>query len=313
MSNRLKDRLQEDVRLRCLTMPVHDSNITTTLASGPLPSLNTTEYPSSTTAPSITDLPIGQQVTGQEQQQPAFIPNNAPEVSNDGVAGVPKSSDCANNCAVFIPNNAPEVPNDGAATVSKSSDCANDYAVPHIQAAGDEEVMIVPSSGSFTCPFQYNLVDREWQQETCEAMGLNYTTSNGITPGGCEVGVEPPTTSHALLGKVTVCFMPWHTSSLDQKSSTWMYVMALSVTCKQLEICLWEAMSEKVTLTHIDSSRIEHDREWGTDVEPVYTYHEDTKSWNRYSPNAVEQSLDESNISERGMYIWLAHSHFEVV
>ena len=89
-SNRLKDRLQEDVTLSCLAMPVHDSNITTTLASGPLPSLNTTEHPSSTTAPSITDLPIGQQATGQEQQQPAFIPNNAPEVSNDGADSVPK-------------------------------------------------------------------------------------------------------------------------------------------------------------------------------------------------------------------------------
>ena len=75
--------------------------------------------------------------------------------------------------------------------------------------------------------------------------------------------------------------------------------------------------------TYIDSSRIDHDREWGTDVEiltlahmlktPVYTYHEDTKSWNRYSPNAVERSLDESNISERGMYIRLARSHFDVV
>ena len=233
-------------------MPVHDNNITTTLSSGPLPLLNTTEHPSSTTAPSITDLPVGQQATGQEQQQPAFIPNNAPEVPNDGAASVPKSSDCASNCAVFIPKNAPaEVPNDGAATVPKSSDCANDCAVPHIQAAGDEKVMIVPSSGSFTCPFQYNPVDREWQQETCEAMCLNCITSNGITPGGHEVSLEPPPPSHALLGIVTVCFMPWHTSSLNQKSSTWVYVVALSITCEQSEICLWEAMSEKVTLTHI--------------------------------------------------------------
>ena len=144
------------------------------------------EHPSSTTASSITEIPIGQQAIGQEQQQPAFVPNNAPEVPNDGAASVPKSSDCANNCAFFIPNNAPEVPNDGAATDPKSSDCANECTVPHIQAAGDEEVMIVPSSGSFTCPFQYNPVDREWQQETCEAMGLNYITSNGITPGGRE-------------------------------------------------------------------------------------------------------------------------------
>ena len=74
---------------------------------------------------------------------------------------------------------------------------------------------------------------------------------------------------------------------------------------------------------NINSSRIEHDREWGTDVEiltlahmlktTVYTYHEDTKSWNRYSPNAVEWFLDESNIGERGMYIRLARSHFDVV
>ena len=72
--------------------------------------------------------------------------------------------------------------------------------------------------------------------------------------------------------------------------------------------------------TYIDSSHIKHDREWGTDVEilhmlktPVYTYQDDTKSWNRYSPNAVERSLDESNISERGMYIRLARSHLDVV
>ena len=201
-SNPLKDRLQEDARLSCLTttMPVHDNIITTTLASGPLPSLNTTEHQRSTTAPSITDLPVGQQATEQEQQQPVFIPNNAPEVPNDGAVSVPKSSDSASNCAVFIPNNAPEVPNDGAATVPKSSDCAYDCAVPHIQAAGDDEVMIVPSSGFFTCPFQYNLVDREWQQETCEAMGLNYISSNGSTPGGHEVGLKTPTTFTRIVG-----------------------------------------------------------------------------------------------------------------
>ena len=72
-SNLLKDRLQEGARLSCLntTMPVHDSNITTTLASGPLPSLNMTEHPSPTTAPSIPDLSVGQQAAGQEQHQTA--------------------------------------------------------------------------------------------------------------------------------------------------------------------------------------------------------------------------------------------------
>ena len=74
---------------------------------------------------------------------------------------------------------------------------------------------------------------------------------------------------------------------------------------------------------YINSSCIEHDREWCMDVKiltlahipktPLYMYHEDTKSWNRYSPNTVEWSLDESNISERGMYIRLARSYLDVV
>ena len=71
---------------------------------------------------------------------------------------------------------------------------------------------------------------------------------------------------------------------------------------------------------YINSSRIKHYREWGTDVEiltllkiPVYMYHDTTKNWHRYSPNAAEWSLDESNISERGMYIWQALSQFDVV
>ena len=108
--------------------------------------------------------------------------------------------------------------------------------------------MIVPSSGSFTCPFQYNPVDREWQQETCEAMGLNYINSNGITPGGREIGLEPPTTFTRTVGDGNCLFCAL---AHNHKSSTWMFVVALSVTCEQSEICLWEAMSEKVTLTHI--------------------------------------------------------------
>ena len=50
------------------------------------------------------------------------------------------------------------------------------------------------------CPFQYNPVDREWQQEMCEAMGLNYITSNGITQGGLQVGLEPPNTFTRIVG-----------------------------------------------------------------------------------------------------------------
>ena len=72
--------------------------------------------------------------------------------------------------------------------------------------------------------------------------------------------------------------------------------------------------------TYINSSRIKHYREWGMDAEiltllkiPVYVYHDTTKNWHRYSLNVAEWSLDESNISERDMYISLALSHFDVV
>ena len=184
--------------------------------------------------------------------------------------------------------------------------------------------MIVPSSGSFTCPFQYNPVDREWQQETCEAMGLNYITSNGITPGGCEVGLEPPTTFTRIVGDGNCLFRALAhsiTGSEEQHMDVRRGIVSHMRTIGNLLV--GGHVREGDIDTYIDSSRIEHDREWGMDVEiltlahmlktPVYTYHEDTKSWNRYSPNAVERSLDESNISERGMYIRLARSHFDVV
>ena len=92
-SNRLKYRLQEFARLNCLntTMPVHDSIITTTLASSPLPLLNTTDHLSPTTAPILPDLPVGQQAAGQEQQQLAIIPNNALVVPNNGAATFSKA------------------------------------------------------------------------------------------------------------------------------------------------------------------------------------------------------------------------------
>ena len=52
---------------------------------------------------------------------------------------------------------------------------------------------------------------------------------------------------------------------------------------------------------------------WVWPVPDVHFRKLEAMSWNRYSPNAVERSLDESNISERGMYIRLARSHFDVV
>ena len=70
-------------------------------------------------------------------------------------------------------------------------------------------------------------------------MGLNYITSNGITPGGREVGLEPPTTFTRIVGDGNCLFRALAhiiTGSEEQ------HMEALSVTCEQLEICLWEAM-----------------------------------------------------------------------
>ena len=147
----------------------------------------------------------------------------------------------------------------------------------------------MPSSGSFTCPFQYNPVDREWQQETCEAMGLNYITSNGITPEGREVGLEPPTTFTRIVGDGNCLFRALaHIITVSEEKH--MDVRRGIVSHMQTigNLLVGGHVREGDIDTYINSSRIEHDREWGTDVEiltlahmlktPVYTYHEDTKS-----------------------------------
>ena len=80
-------------------------------------------------------------------------------------------------------------------------------------------------------------------------------------------------------------------------------MFVLSVTCGTIgKLLVGGHVREGDIDTYINSSRIEHDREWGTNVEiltlahmlktPVYMYHEDTKSWNSYSLNAVEQHFD---------------------
>ena len=142
-------------------------------------------------------------------------------------------------------------------------------------------------------------------------MGLNYITSNGITPGGHEVGLEPPTTFTHMVGDGNCLFRALAhiiTGSEEQHMDVRRGIVSHMRTIGNLLV--GGHVREGDIDTYIDSSRIEHDREWGTDVEiltlahmlktPVYTYHEDTKSCNRYSPNAVEWSLDKSNISERG-------------
>ena len=134
--------------------------------------------------------------------------------------------------------------------------------------------MIVPSSGSFTCPFQYNPVDREWQQESCEAMGLNYITSNGITPGGREVGLEPPTTFTRIVGDGNCLFRALAhiiTGSEEQHMDVRRGIVSHMRTIGNLLV--GGHVREGDIDTYIDSSRIEHDREWGTDVEILTLAH----------------------------------------
>ena len=121
--NRLKDRLQEDARLSCLTttMPVHDSSITTILASGPLPTLNMTEHPSHTTVRHhhLLIFQLGSKQLGKSNSNLPSFQTITQRFQMMEQPVIPRSSDCANDCAVFIPNNAPEVSNDGKPLVQK--------------------------------------------------------------------------------------------------------------------------------------------------------------------------------------------------
>ena len=148
---------------------------------------------------------------------------------------------------------------------------------------------------------------QQGQQETCEAMGLNYITFNGITPGGREVGLEPPTTFTRIVGDGNCLFRSLAhiiTGTEEQHMDVHHGIVSHIRTIRKMLV--GGHVREGDIATYIDSSHIEHDREWA-DVEIL------TLALEQVQSECCGTVSRRDNITEREMYIRLARFHFDVV
>ena len=105
-------------------------------------------------------------------------------------------------------------------------------------------------------------------------MGLNYIIFNGITPGGREVGLELLTTFTRIVGDGNCLFRALAhiiTGSEEQHMDVRHGIVSHMRTIRNLLV--GGHVREGDIDTYIDSSRIEHDHEWGTDVEILTLAH----------------------------------------
>ena len=109
-------------------------------------------------------------------------------------------------------------------------------------------------------------------------MGLNYITCNGITPGGREVNLEPPTTFTRIVGDGNCLFRALAhiiTGSEEQHMDVRRGIVSHIRTIRKMLV--GGHVREGDIATYIDSSRIEHDREWA-DVEILTLAQEQVQS-----------------------------------
>ena len=201
---------------------------------------------------------------------------------------------------------------------------------PHGEAAEcDNEVHITRICGDGD-GFRYHPVDAEWQQRTCETLGLEYVAPNGIAPGGPEVSLTPPITFRAIKGDGNCLFRALSfiiTGSEEQHMALRQVIIRHMRSIGQL---LWEnqiypdADYPDGMEQYIARSRMEHAGAWGTQVEmialahllntPILT-HAGTLGWNRYSSSAAYGFLDASQPDGQQMAMYIRHSgdHYDVI
>ena len=85
-------------------------------------------------------------------------------------------------------------------------------------------------------PFRFHSVDVQWQRNACATLGLRFEKPNGVTLGGPDVVLNPPSAANckAISGDGnTVCFARSHTSFVVPRSSTWQCVWPSSTTWRR--------------------------------------------------------------------------------
>ncbi len=227
---------------------------------------------------------------------------------------------------------------------------------PNVPTLGKDQAKEVSSQLEITrveqnndC-FKYHPGDVEWQQRTCQELGLEYQGPNGIEPGSLSTPLTSPTGFKSISGDGNCMFRAFSfiiTGSEDQHVQV---RQAIVRHMRTIGTSLWESQVSSL-LQHLRSigevsensngsscaesrtdgihqyifaTKMDCDRTWGSEVEimvlsnllntAVYTY--DTNyGWSKHIPSNVHGQFDVSNYSDSRMAMYVRHAvnHYDVI
>ena len=172
-------------------------------------------------------------------------------------------------------------------------------------------------------PFKFNPVNKQWQQDACSQMGLQFYTKNRVRVGGPNVPLTRPDMRSVtrIEGDGNCLFRAF--SYIITGSESQHMAVRLAILSHMINIAHFildhHILGYNSIQQYITSKRMDQDSAWGTDIEmltlahllniPILSYSVEHGSWQRYSPYHVDRSLVD-DFQQMSMH---DYNHFNVV
>ena len=185
--------------------------------------------------------------------------------------------------------------------------------------------------GNKVWPFKYHSVDEAWQNRACRALGLDFRKANGITPGNRNMPLTRPDMRRVrkIKGDGNCMFRALSavvTGSQDQHDAIRTKIVQHMRDIAPRMLGHIKSNSGYNNCQSVDeyiqSSKMDNDSTWGTDVELlcfahlsdtcVFSYSVQSSNWNRYGPHNVDRSIP-VDVSAKSIYLCHPPGHYDLV
>ena len=176
-------------------------------------------------------------------------------------------------------------------------------------------------------PYKFHTVDEQWQVNACSTLGVRFVRCNRLRPGGPNVSLKPPDTHtiRRITGDGNCLFRSFSyiiTGSEEQHMAVRQAICNHMVEIAHFLFATGICSTYTSIQEYIQSTKMDQDQAWGTEVEmftlahllttSVFSYNTAENNWWRYSPHFVDRSLPE-DVTAMAMYIRYLPGHFDVV
>ena len=131
----------------------------------------------------------------------------------------------------------------------------------------------ISSDASMPLTFRFNLVNEEWQHNSCGIMGLQFVAASGLHMGGPEVTLTCPRTTHSIKGDGNCLFRTLSfiiTGSEEQH--TLVHEAILHHMLQIAHFMLSHHINDHSSVSeYIKHTCMDQDGTWGTDIENLNT------------------------------------------